>query len=68
MMMMINWKKNPYSANTITSLNMISQAVLIFTHAVFVERPITSHKGVGRARKFSGNIYILNGYGIGIGV
>jgi hypothetical protein len=51
---MISWMKNPYSANTVTGLAMMSQSVLIFTHAVFVGRPITSQKGVRRARKFNG--------------
>jgi hypothetical protein len=34
--------KNPYSANTVTSLAIISRTVLIFTHADFVGRKITS--------------------------
>jgi hypothetical protein len=41
-LMMLNWIMNPYNANTVTSLAMMSQSVLIFTHAVFVGRPITS--------------------------
>jgi hypothetical protein len=41
-LMMLNWIMNPYNANTVTGLAMMSQSVLIFTHAVFVGRPITS--------------------------
>jgi hypothetical protein len=40
--MMLNWIMNPYSANIVIGLAMMSQSVLIFTHVVFVGRPITS--------------------------
>jgi hypothetical protein len=40
--MIIGRIKNPYSANIVTDLAMISQTVLIFTHADFVGRQITS--------------------------
>ena len=39
--MIISQIKNPYSANIVIGLAMISQTVLIFTHADFVEKKIT---------------------------
>jgi hypothetical protein len=39
--MIISQIKNPYSANIVIGLAMISQTVLIFTHADFVGRQIT---------------------------
>ena len=46
-MMMINYMTSMFSANNATSLAMMTQCVLTFTHEAFVEKPITSHKGVG---------------------
>jgi hypothetical protein len=58
MMLLIGRIKNPYSANTVTGLAMISQTVLIFTHANFVGRQIIPQQGVKSAR---GNNFILDG-------
>jgi hypothetical protein len=40
--MTLNWIMNPYSANNVIDLAMMIRSVLIFTHAIFVGRPITS--------------------------
>jgi hypothetical protein len=44
-----------------SGLAMMSQTILILTHAFFMGRAIISPKGARREIKLSKNIYILNG-------